>query len=82
MPLLYKSKGDLNENISGSGYCAMLKRVWAHKNINMTSTLVRKLFSIDIRKKYNGKLSEEVKACEKLDHGLHVHNTNYILFFE
>jgi hypothetical protein len=82
MPLLWKSKGDLNENISGSGYCAMLKRVWSHKNINMTSTLIRKIFSIDVRKEHNGKMEAELKACEKLDHGLHVHNSNYILFFE
>jgi len=82
IPLIWKTKGDISSNISGAGYCAMLKRVWAHMKIEMTSTLIRKLFSIDIRKQYGGKLIEEIKACEKLDHSLGVHNSNYILFFE
>jgi len=82
VPLLYKTKGDISKNISGPGYCSMLKRVWAHMDIKMTSTLIRKTFAIDIRKKHGGKLKEEIEACNILDHGMGVHNTNYILFFE
>ena len=82
IPLIWKTKGDINENISGAGYCAMLKRVWAHMDIQMTSTLIRKIFAIDIRKEHGGKMTEEIKACEKLDHSLSVHNASYVLFFE
>ena len=82
IPLIWKSKGDLSVNITGSGYCSMLKRVWTHMDLEMTSTLIRKIFAIDIRKEHGGKLTEEMKACDVLDHGIVVHNTNYVLFFE
>ena len=80
-PLIFKSKGD-NDLISGPRYIQLVKRCWQHMDIIMTSTLIRKLFAIDIRKQFNGKLSEEKKACDKLDHSLAVHNSNYVLFFD
>ena len=81
LPLIFKSKGD-GSNISGPGYVALVKRTWQHMDLIMTSTLIRKVFAIDIRKKYGGKYTEEKKACDKLDHTMAVHNKNYVLFFE
>jgi hypothetical protein len=81
IPLIYKSKGD-GDLITNGGYVQLVKRCWQHMDLILTSTLIRKVFAIDIRNQFNGKLTEEKKACEKLDHSLAVHNNNYVLFFE
>ncbi len=69
-------------DISESGYSKMVKRVWKHKDIELTSSLIRKLYACEVRKEHKGKLEKEIEACEKLDHSLSVHNTDYILYFD
>ena len=81
IPLIYKTKGE-GDLITNGGYVQLVKRCWQHMDLILTSTLIRKVFAIDIRNQHNGKLTEEKKACEKLDHSLAVHNNNYVLFFE
>jgi len=80
-PLLYKTKG--NEGcMSDANYVGLVKRVWKHMDLDLTSTLIRKVYAMDIRTQYNGKLSEEMKACVKLDHSKQIHDSNYIVFFD
>jgi len=81
IPLIYKTKGD-GDLITNGGYVQLVKRCWQHMDLTLTSTLIRKVFAIDIRNQFNGKITEEKKACEKLDHSLAVHNNSYVLFFE
>ena len=63
-------------------YLQYLNAVWATAGLTMTSTLIRKVYANDIRREHNGKLTEEDKACKKLDHSKKVHDTNYVLFFD
>ena len=88
-PLLYKSKGYKDaefyselDTMSSANYVGLVKRVWKHMDLDLTSTLIRKVYAMDIRTQYNGKLSEEMKACVKLDHSKQIHDTNYIVFFD
>lgn len=81
-PLLCKTRGSSKICMSEPNYCNLVKRVWAHLGLDLTSTLVRKVYAMDVRKQYNGKLTEEMKACVKLDHSKSVHDTNYIVFFD
>ena len=69
-------------DISESGYSKMVKRVWKHINLELTSSLIRKLYACEVRKEHNGKLEKEIEACAKLDHSLSVHNTDYVLYFD
>lgn len=64
-----------------ANYCQLIKRIWAPK-WELTSTLIRKIYAGDVRTEHKGKLTEENKACEWLDHNKKVHDTNYILFFD
>ncbi len=80
-PLLYKSKGE-SGCMSDANYVGLVKRVWEHMDLELTSTLIRKVYAMDIRTQYNGKLSEEMKACVKLDHSKAIHDSNYIVFFD
>lgn len=68
--------------MSESNYCQILKTLWSHIGLCLTSTSIRKVYANDVRRLYNGKLTEELVACEKLDHNKQVHDTNYILYFE
>ena len=68
--------------IGESGYVKMVKRVWKHTGIELTANLIRKIYANDIRKKFNGKLTNELEACNKLDHNIGVHNTDYIIYFK
>ncbi len=65
-----------------SGYTKLIKRIWKHKKLELTSSLIRKLYATEIRMEHKGKLEEELKACEKLDHSIEVHNKEYILYFD
>lgn len=65
-----------------SGYTKLIKRIWKHKKLELTSSLIRKLYATEVRMEHKGKMSEELKACEKLDHSLEVHNKEYILYFD
>jgi hypothetical protein len=80
-PLLWKSKGE-EGCMSDANYVGLVKRVWKHMDLDLTSTLIRKVYAMDIRTQYNGKLSEEMKACVKLDHSKAIHDSNYIVFFD
>ena len=75
-----KQKGE--GEMTSSNYGTLLKKCWEHKKLNLTSTLIRKVYAIDIRQKYKGKLTAELEACEKLDHSLDVHNKSYVIHFD
>ena len=80
--LLSKEMGDKLIEIENSGYTKLVKRVWKHKGLELTSSLIRKLYATEIRQEHKGKLTEEIKACEKLDHSIQVHNSDYIIYFD
>ena len=40
------------------------------------------LYAIDIRKQHKGKMTEEIAACEVLDHSQGTHNLDYVIYFE
>ena len=71
----------LTDIMTSSSYSQLVGRIWADKYKNISSTQIRKMYATEIRKKYGGKLVEEEKACEVLDHSIGVHNTNYVIYF-
>lgn len=86
MPLVHSqhftntaSSQDGSENISSSHYSQVFKRVWGHKDLELTTTMIRKLYAMDVREQYGGNLLKEKEACEKLDHSQETHNSYYIL---
>ena len=84
-PLLFKTRGMNSPDksvMSEPNYCNLVKRVWRHLDLDLSSTLIRKVYAMDIRRKYGGKLTEEMKACIKLDHSKSVHDSNYIIFYD
>jgi hypothetical protein len=80
IPLVHRKKGE--GEMSSANYTGIVKKIWAHRDIEMTSTLIRKLYSIEVRKEHNGKILEEKKACEKLDHSKDTHDKNYVIMFD
>tara|TARA_R110002012_G_scaffold54242_1_gene139143 strand:+ start:1422 stop:2450 length:1029 start_codon:yes stop_codon:yes gene_type:complete len=81
-PLVYsKSWGD-NVCISSSHYSQVFKEIWAHRDLELTTTMVRKIYAMDIRNTYKGNLVKEIEACKKLDHSQETHNKHYILNFD
>jgi len=80
IPLIYKKKGE--GTMTSSNYVGIIKKIWGHKDWNITSTTIRKIYAIDIRNKYKGNLLEEKEACEKLDHSKETHDKSYILYFD
>lgn len=77
--LFSNSKGN---ELHSHEYTNLMKKVWEHKDLTMTSTLIRKLYAIHIRRKFNGKKTAEMKACEVLDHSMEVHNNSYVIYFD
>ena len=73
--------GDGSENISSSHYSQLFKKIWKHKEYDLSTTQLRKIYAMDIRDKYKGNLIKEKEACEKLDHSNDTHNKHYILDF-
>ncbi len=67
--------------ISNSTYTQLLKTIWEHIGLELTSTLIRKIYAKEVNVDNNGKLLEELMACDKLDHSLGTHTKNYILHF-
>tara|TARA_R110002126_G_scaffold72167_1_gene180535 strand:- start:2368 stop:3501 length:1134 start_codon:yes stop_codon:yes gene_type:complete len=82
MRLIPKHEGAKTESMSSSNYTYLFKKIWEHQKLELTSTSVRKLYAIDIRKEHKGKLTDEIAAAEKLDHSGAVHDQNYIIYFE
>ena len=87
IPLVLKrlDKGgelDLEWKCSSSVYAYIMKRIWKHKGWELTSTLIRKLYAIEVRMKYKGNLLKEREACEKLDHSQDTHDKHYVLYFD
>lgn len=78
----YKKVGEKFIDIQDSGYTKLVRRIWKHKGYELTPSLIRKLYATEIRQKYKGKLQEELKACEVLDHKIGVHNTDYVIYFD
>ena len=68
--------------MSESMYNQYLSNIWTHKGKTLNSTLIRKVYANDVRREHNGKMTEELKACDKLDHSKKVHDSNYILYFD
>lgn len=77
-----KKMGEKFIDIQDSGYTKLVRRIWKHKGYELTPSLIRKLYATEIRQKYKGKLQEELKACEVLDHKIGVHNTDYVIYFD
>jgi len=67
---------------TSSVYAYLIKKIWKHKGWELTSTLIRKLYAIEVRKKYKGNLVKEQIACEKLDHCKDTHDKHYVIFFD
>lgn len=80
--LLNRKMGNKLLDIENSGYTKLVKRVWKHKGWELTSSLIRKLYATEVRMEHKGKLEYEIQACEKLDHSMAVHNTDYIIYFD
>ena len=74
--------GGEDDTITTANYTRILNKIWEHKNWKLNSTLIRKLYAIEVRNKYKGKLKEEEEACFKLDHSKDTHDKNYILYFD
>jgi hypothetical protein len=87
IPLILKrlDKGgeyDKDWECSSSHYSYLMKRIWRHKGWELTSTLIRKLYAIDVRQTYKGNLLQEKVACEKLDHSKDTHDKHYVIYFD
>ena len=76
------TSGDGSENISSSHYSQVFKKVWEHKQLEITTTMLRKIYAMDVRDKYKGNLIKEKEACAKLDHSKETHDKHYILHFD
>ena len=73
------SSWDGSECISSSHYSQVFKRIWKHKELELTTTSIRKIYAMDVRKEFGGNLLKEKEACDKLDHSQETHNSFYIL---
>ena len=79
-PLVFSKSFPLH-CISSSHYSQVFKKIWSHLDLELTTTMIRKLYAMDVREKYKGNLLKEQEACEKLDHSKDTHDKHYILDF-
>ena len=82
MRLCPKPENSALDSMSSSNYTYLFKKIWEHQKLELTSTSLRKLYAIDIRKQHKGKMTEEIAACEVLDHSQGTHNLDYVIYFE
>lgn len=73
---------DKDWKCTSSVYAYLVKKIWKHKGWELTSTLIRKLYAIEVRNKYKGNLIKEKVACEKLDHTQDTHDKHYVIYFD
>ena len=66
---------------SSSQYSQLFKKIWEHLGLELTTTQLRKVYAMDVRKKFGGNLVKEKEACAKLDHSKDTHDKHYILDF-
>mgnify|MGYP003644133770 CR=1 FL=1 len=64
--------------LDSSTVTRLINKMW--EPMYVSANTIRKIYANDVRKKHKGKLSEEMEACSKLDHGMTVHNSNYIKY--
>ena len=81
-PLVYSKSYQNHLCISSSHYSQIFKKIWSHINLELTTTMIRKVYAMDVRKKFKGNLVKEQEACDKLDHSKATHDKHYILFFD
>ena len=82
IPLVDNKHLTEGKTVSNSHYSQVFKKIWKHKDYNITTTQLRKIYAMDVRDKYKGNLIKEKEACEKLDHSADTHNKHYILSFD
>ena len=81
--LVSNEKGEFH--MTNGNYTETIKRIWKHKSHEwgfITSTSIRKLYAIEMRDTFKGKLLAEKEACKNLDHSEKVHNSNYIIYWD
>lgn len=81
--LVSNTKGEFY--MTNGNYTETIKNIWKHKSDDwgyITSTSIRKLYAIEMRDTFKGKLLAEKEACKNLDHSEKVHNTNYIIYWD
>ncbi len=81
--LVSNTKGEFY--MTNGNYTETIKNIWKHKSDDwgyITSTSIRKLYAIEMRDTFKGKLIAEKEACKNLDHSQAVHNKNYIIYWD
>tara|TARA_R110002126_G_scaffold155336_5_gene302381 strand:- start:733 stop:1794 length:1062 start_codon:yes stop_codon:yes gene_type:complete len=82
VPLIHSKGFKLLKHITSSHYSQLFKNIWAHIDLELTTTMIRKVYAMSVRDKYKGNLIKEKEACEKLDHSKDTHDKHYILNFD
>jgi len=81
VPFCWSVKKKRPEFMSSSNFSQQFRNLFEPKGYPISTTQLRKVYSIDIRNKYNGNLIKEKEACMKLDHSKDTHDKHYVLQF-
>tara|TARA_R110002096_G_scaffold43769_1_gene118068 strand:+ start:1602 stop:2735 length:1134 start_codon:yes stop_codon:yes gene_type:complete len=66
---------------TSSNYSQNFRKLFTPYCLPISTTDLRKIYAMDIRKQHGGNLIKEKEACEKLDHSKDTHDKHYILDF-
>lgn len=80
-PFCWSVADKTNKEMSSSLYSQTFRKLFAHEKLPISTTDLRKVYAIEIRKKHGGNLLKEKEACNKLDHNKDTHDKHYILEF-
>lgn len=67
--------------MSSSNYSQLFRKLFEHKGYPISTTDLRKVYAMTVRKEHGGNLLKEKEACLKLDHSKDTHDKHYILDF-
>ena len=82
IPFCYSSKSKCNSKMSSSLFSQNFRKLWEHIDLPISTTDLRKVYAMDVRKEFGGNLLKEKEACMKLDHNKDTHDKHYILEFK
>ncbi len=82
IPFCYSSKSKCCNKMSSSLFSQNFRKLWEHIDLPISTTDLRKVYAMDVRKEFGGNLLKEKEACRKLDHNKDTHDKHYILEFK
>lgn len=81
-PFCWSITDDCPKEMSSSLYSQNFRKLFKHRDLPISTTDMRKIYAMDVRKEFKGNLIKEKEACAKLDHSKDTHDKHYILEFD